>query len=147
MKKKSSNQDLTVIVSVGSTYVRGVCSGLSISTQVVCALSIRSSSIHHNKPRECLEVQSELTHIIRCLGDGVLAGAGAGGGVGAGVARVPDVGGVVGDAGSTGAGVDHTFMNNCYKRTKLRIILQQTPNPAAQLPSALPPLVEHSELV
>ena len=33
----------------------------------------------------------------------------------------------------------------CYVTKKLN--LQQTPNPAAQLPSALPPLDEHSVLV
>ena len=136
-----------MVSSVGSTDAGRILPSLPLDSHVVNAGTIGSAGVIQDEARECLEVQSELTHIIRCLGDGVLAGAGAGGGVGAGVARVPDVGGVVGDAGSTGAGVDHTFMNNCYKRTKLRIILQQTPNPAAQLPSALPPLVEHSELV
>ena len=136
-----------MVSSVGSTDAGRILPSLPLDSHVVNAGTVGSAGVIQDEARECLEVQSELTHIIWCLGDGVLAGAGAGGGVGAGVARVPDVGGVVGDAGSTGAGVDHTFMNNCYKRTKLIIILQQTPNPAAQFPSALPPLVEHSELV
>ena len=136
-----------MVSSVGSTDAGRILPSLPLDSHVVNAGTVGSAGVIQDEARECLEVQSELTHIIRCLGDGVLAGAGAGGGVGAGVARIPDVGGVVGDAGSTGAGIDHTFINICYKRTKLRIILQQTPNPAAQLPSALPPLVEHSELV
>jgi len=97
-----------VVSSVGSTDAGRILPSLPLDSHVVNAGTVGSAGVIQDEARECLEVQSELTHIIRCLGDGVLAGAGAGGGVGAGVARVPDVGGVVGDAGSTGAGVDHT---------------------------------------
>ena len=61
-----------------------------------------------DKPRECLEVQSELTDVSGDLVEGEGAGGGTGGGVAAGVAGVPDVGGVGGDGGPTGAAVDDT---------------------------------------
>ena len=61
-----------------------------------------------HEPSECLEVQPELTDVVRDLVEGVGAGRGTGGRVAAGVARVPDVGGVGGDGGATSGGVDHT---------------------------------------
>ena len=61
-----------------------------------------------DKPRECLEVQPELTDVSRDLVEGEGAGGGAGGRVAAGVARVPYVGGVGGDGRATGGAVDHT---------------------------------------
>ena len=67
-----------------------------------------SSGGRGGEPGECLEIQPELTDIIRLLAEGVGAGGGTGGRVAAGVARVPDVGGVGGDGRATGGGVDHT---------------------------------------
>ena len=61
-----------------------------------------------DKPRECLEVQSELTDVSGDLVEGEGAGGGAGGRVAAGVARVPHVGGVGGDGRATGGAVEHT---------------------------------------
>ena len=87
-----------------------------------------------DKPRECLEVQPELADVSRDLVEGEGAGGGAGGRVAAGVARVPHVGGVGGDGRATGGAVDHTAHS-------------EPSGAVAQLPSALPPLAEHSELV
>ena len=49
-----------------------------------------------------------MTYIRRFFADSISAGGGTRGGVAAGVSRVPDVGGVGGDGGPTGGGVDDT---------------------------------------
>ena len=59
-------------------------------------------SCRGGESRECLEVQPQLTDVVRDLAEGVGAGGGTGGCVAAGVARVPDVGDVGGDRGPTG---------------------------------------------
>ena len=60
------------------------------------------------KSGECLEVQPQLTDVIRHFLESVGAGGSTGGSVAAGVSRVPDVGGVGGDGGATCGGVDDT---------------------------------------
>ena len=96
---------LTVIACVSSTDRWGIHSCLASHCQGVVT---RPGSCGGDKPRERLEVQSELTDIIRDLADTEGTTASTAGGVAAGVARVPDVGGVGGDGGATGASVDHT---------------------------------------
>ena len=96
---------LTVISSVCATDGGRVHSSLSSHGQRVVTIP---SSGGGREPGECLEVQPELTDVVRDLVEGVGAGGGTGGRVAAGVARVPDVGGVGGDGGATGGGVDHT---------------------------------------
>ena len=94
-----------MISRVGATDSGRVHAGLSSHSQGVIA---RPCSCRGGKPRECLEVQPQLTDVIGHLAEGVGAGGGTGGCVAAGVARVPDVGGVGGDGGTTGGAVDHT---------------------------------------
>ena len=94
-----------MIAGVGAADSWGVHACLSSHSQGVVAVS---SCCGGGKPRECLEVQPQLTDIVGHLAEGVGAGGGTGGGVAAGVARVPDVGGVGGDGRATGGGVDHT---------------------------------------
>ena len=73
-----------------------------------------------------------------------------------GVVGVPDVGGVGGNGGAAGGGGDDAWISilldllnfgNSNSMKSHVIYLQQTPKPAAQFPSELPPLLVHSELV
>jgi len=103
--RSCSELSIHVVVSVCSADRWRIFSGLSCNSQVVCA---STSSGGGSEAREGLEVKPELADVILDLVDGVGAGARGGGGVRAWVIWVPDVGGVGGDAGSTGGGVDHT---------------------------------------
>ena len=94
-----------MISRVGATDIGRVHACLPSHSQGVVAVSCSGGG---GKPRECLEVQPQLTDVVRHLAEGVGAGGGAGGGVAAGVARVPDVGGVGGDGGATRGAVDDT---------------------------------------
>ena len=81
---------------------------LSVQPWRECRNSLQPWSRRGGEPGECLEVQPELTYVIRDLVEGVGAGGGTGCRVAAGVARVPDVGGVGGDGRATGGAVEHT---------------------------------------
>ena len=94
-----------MIARVGATDSGRVHACLSSHSQFVIAISCSGGG---GKPGEGLEVQPQLTDVIRHLAEGVCAGGSTGGGVAAGVVRVPDVGGVGGDGGTTGGAVDHT---------------------------------------
>ena len=94
-----------MIACVGATDRGRVHACLSSHSQGVVAVSCSGGG---GKSREGLEVQPQLTDVIRHLAEGVGAGGGAGGGVAAGVSRVPDVGGVGGDGGATRGAVDDT---------------------------------------
>ena len=61
----------------------------------------KPGSCRGGKSGECLEVQPQLTDVIRHFLESVGAGGSTGGSVAAGVSRVPDVGGVGGDGGAT----------------------------------------------
>ena len=94
-----------MIACVSSTDRWGVHSSLPSHGQGVVA---RPSSGGGDEPRECLEVQSELADIVRDFADAEGTTSCTARRVAAGVSRVPDVGGVGGDGGTTGGGVDHT---------------------------------------
>ena len=94
-----------MIARVGATDSGRVHACLSSHSQFVIAISCSGGG---GKPREGLEVQPQLTDVVRHLAEGVGAGGSTGGGVAAGVVRVPDVGGVGGDGGATCGGVDDT---------------------------------------
>ena len=94
-----------MIARVGPADSWGVHAGLSSHCQFVIAVPCSGGG---GKPGEGLEVQPQLTDVIRHLAEGVGAGGSTGGGVAAGVVRVPDVGGVGGDGGATCGGVDDT---------------------------------------
>ena len=93
-----------MIACIGSTNVWGVLSSLSSCSEGVSTNSICCCG----KSRKCLEIQPQLTHIIRNLADGVGTSPSTGSGVGAGVVWVSDVGGVGGDGGAAGGGRDYT---------------------------------------
>ena len=87
-----------MIACVGATDRWGVHACLSSHSHGVIA---RPCSCRGGEPRECLEVQPQLTDVIRHFLESVGAGGSTGGSVAAGVSRVPDVGGVGGDGGAT----------------------------------------------
>ena len=93
-----------MIACVSSTDVWGVLSSLSSRREVIIA----SSSSSCGKSRKCLEIQSQLTNIIRNLADGIGTSSSASSGVGTGIVWVSDVGGVGGDGGTAGRGGNHT---------------------------------------
>jgi len=99
-----SKFNIHVIACVSSTDAWGVLSSLSSRSEVIIA----SSSSSCGKSRKCLEIQSQLTNIIRNLADGIGASSSASSGVGTGIVRVSDVGGVGGDGGTAGGGGNHT---------------------------------------
>jgi len=94
-----------VIACVSSTDRRRIHPSLSSHGQGVIA---RPGSGGGDKPGECLEIQPQLADIVRDLADAEGTTSCTARRVAAGVARVPDVGGVGGDGGATGSGVDHT---------------------------------------
>ena len=85
---------LTVIACVGPTNRWGVHACLSSHSQGVIAVS---GCCRGGKPRECLEVQPQLTNVSGFFANCECTGGGTGCCVAAWVSRVPDVGGVGAD--------------------------------------------------
>ena len=79
-----------MIACVGSTDAWGVLSSLSFGSEVVIA----SSSSCCGKSRKCLEIQSQLTNIIRNLADGIGTSSSTSSSVGTGIVWVSDIRGV-----------------------------------------------------
>ena len=94
-----------MIACVGATDGWGVHACLSSHSHGVIA---RPCSCRGGEPRECLEVQPQLTDVIRHFLYSIRTCRCTSGSVAAGVSRVPDVGVVGGDRGTTGGGRDHT---------------------------------------
>ena len=95
---------LTVVAGVCPTDSWRILPSLTSGLELVCTGSPCGCCVS----RHGFEVKSQLTDVVRHLI--YLGGAGPGGGgrVAAGVSRVPDVGVVGGDRGTTGGGRDHT---------------------------------------
>ena len=92
-----------MIACVGATDRGRVHACLSSHSQFVVAVSCSGGG---GKPRECLEVQPQLTDVIRHLAEGEGAGGSTGCSEAAGVARVPDVCRVRRYGGPAGRGGD-----------------------------------------
>ena len=95
-----------MISRVGTTDSGRVHACLPSQSQGVKASSLRGRGSVNDKPRECLEVQPQLTDVIRHLAEGEGAGGSTGCSEAAGVARVPDVCRVRRYGGPAGRGGD-----------------------------------------